>query len=182
MTQRLTRARAQLREAGARFALPAAAELPERVAAVLDVCHLVFTEGYARAAGPDLVDVALAEEAIRLTREVHRALPDHDEAAGALASMLLTHARSAARTDARGDLVPLAEQDRGRWRRDLVEEGVALLEATLPRGHVSRYQLQAAIAAVHAEAATYRPPGASVKDGRTPRVHALDERVPAQVY
>jgi RNA polymerase sigma factor (sigma-70 family) len=155
MTQRLTRARAQLRRAGARFAMPSPAELPGRVAAVLDVCHLVFTEGYTRTSGAQLVDVALAEEAIRLTREVHRALPDHDEAAGALALMLLTHARSPARTDAHGDLVPLSEQDRGRWRRDLVEEGVALLEATLPRGHVGRYQLQAAIAAVHAEAATY---------------------------
>jgi RNA polymerase sigma factor (sigma-70 family) len=155
MTQRLSRARAQLRRAGARFALPSAEELPGRVAAVLDVCHLVFTEGYTRAAGPELVDVALAEEAIRLTREVHRALPDHDEAAGALALMLLTHARVPARTDERGDLVSLAEQDRGRWRRDQIDEGIALLESTLPHGHVGRYQLQAAIAAVHAEAATY---------------------------
>ena len=155
MTQRLTRARAQLRQAGARFVMPSAAELPERVAAVLDVCHLAFTEGYAHTSGTALVDVALAEEAIRLTREVHRALPDHDEVAGALALMLLTHARSPARTDEHGDLVPLAEQDRGRWRRELVDEGAALLEATLPRGHVGRFQLQAAIAAVHTEAVTY---------------------------
>jgi len=155
MTQRLTRARAQLRQAGARFLMPSAAELAERVAAVLDVCHLVFTEGYTHTSGTALVDVALAEEAIRLTREVHRALPDHDEVAGALALMLLTHARSPARTDEYGDLVPLAEQDRGRWRRELADEGVALLETTLPHGHVGRYQLQAAIAAVHTESVTY---------------------------
>ncbi|MFB9234110.1 RNA polymerase sigma factor [Plantactinospora siamensis] len=155
MTQRLTRARAALREAGARFAMPSPAELPARVAAVLDVCHLVFTEGYARTSGEALLDVELAEEAIRLTRRVHAALPDHDEVAGALALMLLTHARSPARTDAVGDLVPLADQDRSRWRREPIAEGVALLERTLPRGHVGRYQLQAAIAAVHAEAATY---------------------------
>ncbi|MFD0820768.1 RNA polymerase sigma factor, partial [Micromonospora zhanjiangensis] len=155
MTQRLSRARTALRQAGARFAMPSAAELPDRVAAVLDVCHLVFTEGYTRTAGESLVDVELAEEAIRLTRQVHVALPDHDEVTGALALMLLTHARSPARTDAGGDLVPLAEQDRSRWRRELIDEGVALLDQALPRGHVGRYQLQAAIAAVHAEAPTY---------------------------
>ncbi|MDX3105509.1 RNA polymerase sigma factor [Nonomuraea angiospora] len=156
MTQRLSRARAMLRGAGARFAMPSDEELPARVAAVLDVCHLVFTEGYTRTSGGTLVDVELAEEAIRLTRQVHVALPDHDEVSGALALMLLTHARLPARTDSARDLVPLAEQDRTRWRRDLIAEGVALLERTLLRGHVGRYQLQAAIAAVHAEASTYQ--------------------------
>ncbi len=156
MTQRLSRARAALRQADARFVMPSAEELPARVAAVVDVCHLVFTEGYTRTSGESLVDVPLAEEAIRLTRQVYTALPDHDEVAGALALMLLTHARSPARVDAGGDLVPLAEQDRSRWRRDLIGEGVALLERALPRGHVGRYQLQAAIAAVHAEAGTYQ--------------------------
>ncbi|MGI5232806.1 RNA polymerase sigma factor [Actinoallomurus sp. CA-142502] len=156
MTQRLSRARATLRDAGARFAMPSDEELPARVAAVLDVCHLVFTEGYTRTSGETLVDVELAEEAIRLTRQVHVALPGHDEVTGALALMLLTHARLPARTDSAGDLVPLAEQDRSRWRRGLIAEGVALLEETLPRGHVGRYQLQAAIAAVHAEASTYQ--------------------------
>jgi len=155
MTQRLSRARAALRLAGARFVMPSEQELPARVAAVVDVCHLVFTEGYTRTSGESLVDIQLAEEAIRLIRQVHAALPDHDEVAGALALMLLTHARSPARVDASGELVPLAEQDRSRWRRDLITEGVALLEQTLPRGHVGRYQLQAAIAAVHAEASTY---------------------------
>jgi RNA polymerase sigma factor (sigma-70 family) len=156
MTQRLTRARATLRGAGARFAMPSEEDLPARVAAVLDVCHLVFTEGYTRTSSDTLVDVELAEEAIRLTRQLHAALPDHDEVAGALALMLLTHARLPARADSAGDLVPLAEQDRSRWRRELIDEGVALLEATLPRGHVGRYQLQAAIAAIHAEASTYQ--------------------------
>ncbi|MPZ61728.1 MAG: sigma-70 family RNA polymerase sigma factor [Propionibacteriales bacterium] len=155
MTQRLTRARATIRKSGARFTMPAADELPARVAAVLDACHLMFTVGYTRTSGEGLVDVTLADEAIRLTRRVYDALPDHDEAAGALALMLLTHARTPARTDDAGDLVPLAEQDRRLWRRDLIDEGVALLEQVLPRGHVGRYQLQAAIAAVHAEAATY---------------------------
>ena len=155
MTQRLSRARIALRQAGARFVMPSQEELPDRVAAVIDVCHLVFTEGYARTSGEALLDVQLAEEAIRLVRQLHAALPDHAEVAGALALMLLTHARSAARVDAGGDLVPLAEQDRLRWRHDLITEGVELLERTLPRGHVGRFQLQAAIAAVHAGAATY---------------------------
>ncbi|MFJ1539784.1 RNA polymerase sigma factor [Micromonospora chalcea] len=155
MTQRLSRARATLREAGARFTMPPPHALPGRVAAVLDVCHLVFSEGYTRTSGDQLLDVELAEEAIRLTRQVHAALPEHHEVSGALALMLLTHARSPARTDAAGDLVPLAEQDRSRWRGDVVDEGVALLGRALPHGPVGRYQLQAAIAAVHAEAPTF---------------------------
>ncbi|GAB3828487.1 hypothetical protein GCM10027610_013510 [Dactylosporangium cerinum] len=94
MTQRLTRARTALRQAGAQFVMPSEPELPDRVAAVIDVCHLVFTEGYARTSGEALLDVQLAEEAIRLIRQLHAALPDHAEVAGALALMLLTHARS----------------------------------------------------------------------------------------
>ncbi|MET7421079.1 DUF6596 domain-containing protein [Dactylosporangium sp. NPDC005555] len=155
MTQRLTRARTALRQAGARFDMPSERDLPGRVAAVIDVCHLVFTEGYARTSGAALLDVRLAEEAIRLVRQLHAALPDHAEVAGALALMLLTHARSPARVDRAGDLVPLAAQDRSLWQRAAITEGVGLLELTLPRGHVGRFQLQAAIAAVHAEAATY---------------------------
>ncbi|BBH68547.1 RNA polymerase sigma24 factor [Actinoplanes sp. OR16] len=155
MTQRLTRARTMLRQAGARFAMPSADEMPGRVAAVLDVCHLVFTEGYARTSGETLLDVRLAEEAIRLLRQLSAALPDHAEVAGALALTLLTHARSPARADAAGDLITLADQDRSLWRADLIAEGVDLLERTLPRGHVGRFQLQAAIAAVHAEAENY---------------------------
>ena len=155
MTQRLTRARATLRAAGCRFERPTEATLPARVAAVLDVCHLVFTEGWTRSAGDTLLDTALTQEAVRLTRQLRQTLPDHDEVAGALALMLLTGARAATRTDAHGDLVPLAAQDRQRWDRARVEEGIRLLEQVLPRGHVGRYQLQAAIAAVHAEAATW---------------------------
>jgi RNA polymerase sigma factor (sigma-70 family) len=152
MAQRLSRARNTLRAQGARFEAPTLEELPARVAAVLDVLYLVFNEGYARSSGDTLVETSLADEAIHLTRRLHAYLPDHDEVAGALALMLLTDARRPARVDARGDLVPLAEQDRDRWDHCLIEEGVVILEAVLPRGHVGAYQLQAAIAAVHAEA------------------------------
>ncbi|MFD5829464.1 RNA polymerase sigma factor, partial [Lentzea sp. NPDC060358] len=154
MAQRLTRARSALRAAGAVFELPGEDDLPARLAAVLDVCHLLFTEGHTRSTGDALVDTTLAEEAIRLTRQLHAVVPGHDEVAGALALMLLTHARTPARTEG-GDLVPLAEQDRARWDRDRIAEGVAILERVLPRGHVGRFQLQAAVAAVHAEAATW---------------------------
>lgn len=154
MTQRLARARSTLRSAGAVFELPSPSELPARIASVLDVCYLLFTEGHTRSAGGALVDWSLTEEAIRLTRQLHSAIPDHDEVAGALALMLLTHARAATRS-ADGNLVPLAEQNRARWDRELIAEGVGLLERVLPRGHVGRFQLQAAIAAVHAEAPTW---------------------------
>ncbi len=151
MAQRLSRARTTLRDAGARFELPAADELPGRLAAVLDVLYLLFNEGYARTAGDALLDTSLTSEAIRLTR----LLPDYDEVSGALALMLLTRAREAARTGERGELIPLAEQDRALWRAEDIAEGVAILERVLPRGPVGRFQLQAAIAAVHAEAAAY---------------------------
>ncbi|WP_194834378.1 RNA polymerase sigma factor [Nocardia sp. XZ_19_369] len=154
MTQRLTRARSTLRSAGAVFELPSRSDLPSRIASVLDVCHLLFTEGHTRSAGGALVDCSLTEEAIRLTRQLHCAIPDHDEVAGALALMLLTHARAATRT-VDGNLVPLAEQNRSRWDWDLIAEGVGILERVLPRGHVGRFQLQAAIAAVHAESPTW---------------------------
>ena len=155
MAQRLSRARSTLKAAGAHFEAPEDADLPSRVAAVLDVLHLVFNEGYTRSSGDSLVDDSLTEEAIRLTRQLQRALPDHDEVAGVLALMLLTQARHAARTDDRGDLIRLADQDRQRWDRGLIAEGVGILERVLPRGHVGRFQLQAAIAAVHAEAPTW---------------------------
>jgi RNA polymerase sigma factor (sigma-70 family) len=155
MAQRLSRARTTLRDSAVRFEKPTSEELPARVAAVLDVLYLIFNEGYARSTGDTLLDTSLADEAIRLTRQLHAYLPDHDEIAGALALMLLTDARRAARTDERGDLVPLAEQDRSRWDAGLVGEGVALLEKVLPHGHVGAYQLQAAIAAVHADAQRY---------------------------
>ena len=124
-------------------------------AAVLDTCHLMFTTAHTVSTGASVHDPGLAREAIRLTRVLYRAVPDHDEVAGALALMLLTHARTEARTDTRGELVPLAEQDRSRWDGDAIAEGAGILERVLPRGHIGRYQLEAAIAAVHAEALTW---------------------------
>ena len=154
MAQRISRAKRTLREAGARFVVPAPDELPARVAAVAQVLYLIFTEGHLATAGPDLTDPSLAAEAIRLTRQLHARLPAAGEVTGLLALMLLTDARRAARTDARGGLVPLADQDRSAWDRAQIVEGVGLVEGVLPVGQVGPYQLQAAIAAVHAEAAT----------------------------
>lgn len=152
MAQRLSRARAALRAAGARFELPSVAELPGRIAVVLDVCHVMATEGHLRTGGSELLDADLAAEALRLVRVLHAALPAHDEISGLLALLLCTGARTGTRVDARGDLVPLAEQDRSRWDRAMITEGVRLLERVLSSGPVGRFQLQAAIAAVHAEA------------------------------
>ena len=154
MAQRISRAKAKLRGAGARFVPPPVEELPARVAAVSQVLYLVFTEGHTTTSGTGLVDVSFADEAIRLARELHRLVPSDDEVTGLLALMLLTHARRAARTTADGALVPLGVQDRRLWDRALITEGVALVEAVLPVGRVGPYQLQAAIAAVHDEAAT----------------------------
>lgn len=155
MAQRLSRARSTLRSAAVRFELPSPAELPPRVAAVLGVLYLLFNEGYTQSSGDTLVNASPTSEAIRLTRGLWRRLPDHDEVAGALALMLLTQSRHVARVTERGDLIPLAEQDRRRWDGDLIAEGVAILEAVLPHGHVGPYQVQAAIAAVHAESPTW---------------------------
>ena len=152
MAQRISRAKATLREVEAPFAPPAAQELPDRVAAVMQVLHLVFTEGHTATDGDRVTDVSLAQEAIRMTRDLRARLPGDDEVAGLLALMLLGHARRRARTTPYGDLVPLAEQDRRLWDTALVAEGVALVEEVLPRGRVGPYQLQAAIAAVHSEA------------------------------
>jgi RNA polymerase sigma factor (sigma-70 family) len=154
MAQRISRAKARLREVDAPFAVPAPGELPERVVAVAHVLYLVFTEGHTATAGGGLTEVSLAAEAIRLTRRLHHLLPADSEVTGLLALMLLTDARRPARLDETGALVPLAEQDRTRWDHGLIAEGVALVEAALPSGPVGPYQLQAAIAAVHAEAAT----------------------------
>ncbi|RLV49471.1 RNA polymerase sigma factor [Nocardioides mangrovicus] len=153
MAQRISRAKATLREAGARFEPPAPDELEARLPAVRHVLYLVFTEGHTSSGGADLVRHDLAGEALRLTRDLHRRLPDDPETAGLLALILLLVARLPARTDVAGDLVPLAQQDRSRWDTALTAEGIALIERTLPRGAVGRFQLEAAIAAVHAEAA-----------------------------
>jgi RNA polymerase sigma factor (sigma-70 family) len=153
MAQRISRAKARLRQVGARFTAPSAAELPDRVAAVGQVLYLIFTEGHTTTDGTNLYDVSLTGEAIRLTRQLHAHLPDAGEITGLLALMLLTDARRAARLSADEALVPLAEQDRRLWDQAKIREGMALVEAALPVGTVGPYQLQAAIAAVHAEAA-----------------------------
>ena len=152
MTRRITRAKQSIRDSGVPFGLPPPEERRERVAAVLHVLYLVFNEGYASTAGPSLVRTDLSAEAIRLTRLLHRLVPDDAEVAGLLALMLLTDARRPARTGPGGTLVPMAEQDRSRWNAEAIAEGVALITAALPRGPTGPYQLQAAIAAVHDEA------------------------------
>ena len=154
MAQRISRAKATLRGAGARFEAPTAADLPGRLHAVRHVLYLTFNEGYATSSGANLIDTDLAIEAIRVTERLHRALPDDTETASLLALMLLTHARAPARTDDRGDLVPLAEQDRSRWDRDLVARGTTLVEQALAAGPAGPFALQAAIAAIHDEATT----------------------------
>jgi RNA polymerase sigma factor (sigma-70 family) len=152
MAQRISRAKARLRQVGARFTMPPARELPDRVAAVAQVLYLIFTEGHASTTGAGLIDISLTAEAIRLARQLHRQLPAAGEVSGLLALMLLTDARRGARIDADGALIPLAQQDRGHWDQAAIAEGIALVEAALPLGPVGPYQLQAAIAAVHAEA------------------------------
>jgi RNA polymerase sigma factor (sigma-70 family) len=152
MAQRISRAKQSIRAAGATFHMPPPAERPERLRSVLHVLYLVFNEGYIATSGPDLQRPDLTREAIRLTRDLHRLLPDEGEVAGLLALMLLTDARRAARTLADGSLVPLAEQDRSLWDAEAIREGVALITATLSRARLGRYQLQAAIAAIHDEA------------------------------
>jgi len=153
MGQRISRAKQTIKESGIPFQMPGPADEEARLRAVLHVLYLVFNEGYTSSLGPELQRTDLTAEAIRLTREVHRLRPDDAEVTGLLALMLLTDARRAARTGPDGDLVPLAEQDRGLWNQAAIAEGVALVSAALPRGAVGPYQLQAAIAAVHDEAA-----------------------------
>ncbi len=152
MAQRISRAKESISESGLPFAQPNARERAERMSAVLHVLYLIFNEGYASSAGAQLVRLELGAEAIRLARLVHRLAPDDAEAAGLLALLLLTDARRAARTGNDGQLIPLDEQDRSRWDRAAIEEGVALVSAALARGAIGPYQLQAAIAALHDEA------------------------------
>ncbi|MDG6107389.1 RNA polymerase sigma factor [Dactylosporangium aurantiacum] len=152
VAQRISRAKQKIRAAGAQFTLPPADERAGRLQVVLQVLYLIFNEGYTASSGEDLHRPELTTEATRLVREVHRLLPDDGEVAGLLALMLLTDARRAARTRPDGTLVPLAEQDRSRWHRAMIAEGVDLITRTLPKGPPGPYQLQAAIAAIHAEA------------------------------
>jgi RNA polymerase sigma factor (sigma-70 family) len=153
MSQRISRAKQLIKAAGATFSPPAEAELAERLAVVLHVLYLVFNEGYASTSGPDLIRVDLTAEAVRLARAVHRLLPGDGEVAGLLALMLLTEARRPARTGPDGALVPLDEQDRSRWDAGAIAEGVELITGALSTAPLGPYQLQAAIAAVHDEAA-----------------------------
>jgi predicted RNA polymerase sigma factor len=152
MTRRITRAKQSIKDSRLPFALPPAEERPQRMATVLHVLYLIFTEGYVATSGPRLHRAELSAEAIRLARITHGLLPDDAEAAGLLALMLLTDARRPARTAPDGSLIPMAEQDRRLWNREQIAEGVDLLERTLPRRAPGPYQLQAAIAALHDEA------------------------------
>jgi len=155
MAQRISRAKATLARNGVRFEQIRPEELAERLAAVRHVLYLVFNEGYAASSGAVLVDADLTREALRLTRMLHRSVPDDTETAGLLALLLLTHARTPARATPGGDLVPLAEQERTRWDHEAIREGIELITRTLHRGRVGPFQVQAAIAAVHAEAPTW---------------------------
>jgi predicted RNA polymerase sigma factor len=154
MAQRISRAKQTLRAEQAPFRMPERSDWRRRLDAVLHVLYLVFSEGSTTTTGDALQRPDLAREAVRLTRELYRLLPEEPEVAGLLALMLLTEARSAARTTPEGALVPLAEQDRSRWDGALIAEGVALVTGALPQGRIGQYQVQAAIAAVHDEAPT----------------------------
>ena len=154
MTRRISRAKQQIKASAAPFRMPAAAERAGRLATVLHVLYLIFTEGYASTSGPSLHRTELAAEAIRLARLVHRLLPEDGEVTGLLALMLLTDARRPARTGPGGELIPMAEQDRNLWNAAQIAEGVDLVTTALARGPAGPYQLQAAIAAVHDEAPT----------------------------
>jgi len=152
MAQRVSRAKQSIKTSKVAFTLPNESERAARLSAVLQVLYVTFNEGYTTSSGPALHRTDLSNEAIRLTRLVHAMLPDDSEVTGLLALMLLTDARRAARTGPQGELIPLDEQDRTRWDRNLIDEGVALISSALPKGEVGAYQLQAAIAAVHDEA------------------------------
>jgi RNA polymerase sigma-70 factor (ECF subfamily) len=154
MAQRLVRAKRKIRQAGIAFRVPAPGDLPARLAAVLRVVCLVFTEGHLAAGGGALIRGELCDQAIRLARALSALLPGEPEVRGLLALLLLTDARRGARLSPGGDLVLLADQDRGRWDRAMIDEGEALVEQALRANRPGPYQIQAAIAACHSGAAT----------------------------
>jgi RNA polymerase sigma-70 factor (ECF subfamily) len=153
MAQRLVRAKRKIRNAGIPYRVPPAHLLPERTVAVLSVLYLLFNEGYSATSGADLVRLNLCAEAIRLARTLTELMPDEPETLGLLALMLLQDSRRDARIDGRGDLVRLEEQDRGRWDAEEIRQGIESLDAALRRGRAGPFQIQAAIAACHANAA-----------------------------
>ncbi|MCW2617538.1 MAG: polymerase sigma factor, subfamily [Modestobacter sp.] len=154
MAQRLVRAKAKIRDARIPYRVPAAADLPVRLGAVLAVVYLVFTEGHTASSGEQLARDDLCAEAVRLGRLLHELLPGEPEVTGLLAMMLLTESRRPARATDDGDLVLLPDQDRGRWDRALIAEGQELVRQCLRRGKPGPYQVQAAIGAVHSDAPT----------------------------
>ncbi len=153
MAQRISQAKQSIKNSGIPFQLPTTEQRAQRLRAVLHVLYLIFNEGYTSSVGPNLRRGDLSHEALRLTRIVHNLQPDDTEVAGLLALMLLTDARRVARTGPDGELIPLTKQDRTLWDQVEISEGIALLTAALSKGSIGAYQLQAAIAAVHDEAA-----------------------------
>ncbi|SEI16237.1 MULTISPECIES: sigma-70 family RNA polymerase sigma factor [unclassified Leifsonia] len=154
MAQRISRAKAKIRDARIPYRIPSSRDLPARLGSVLSVLYLVFSEGYAASAGDRLMREELCDEAIRLARALRSLLPDEEEVIGLLALLLLVDARRAARVDAAGALIPLPEQDRALWNTELIAEGHALVRACLLRGRPGPFQLQAAIQAVHDDSPT----------------------------
>ena len=154
MAQRISRAKQTIKTSGVPFSMPTRDERAERLTAVLHVLYLIFNEGYTSSFGKSLQRTELSSEAIRLGRALHQLLPHESEVAGLLALMLLTDARRPARSGADGELIPLDKQDRSLWDQKAITEGVELISATLAKGAIGPYQLQAAIAAVHDEAKT----------------------------
>ncbi len=168
MAQRISRAKQRIREVGGSFSIPAADELEMRVSVAHHVLYLIFNEGYTTSSGPAIHRTDLTTEAVRLSRELRRLRPLDTETSGLLALMLLTEARRSARVDGAGDLVPLAQQERAKWDKALIGEGIALVTEALSHGSVGPYQLQAAIAALHDEAET-------AEDTDWPQILALYE-------
>jgi len=178
MAKRLTRAKAKIAAAGIPYRVPPAHLLPERTAGVLAVLYLLFNDGYSASSGTSLIRPELCEEAIRLTRALRQLMPDEPEVTGTLALMLLQHSRRHTRVGNNGELLTLEAQDRSRWEKTDLEEGLRLLEAALRRRQIGTYQLQAAIAACHARAAS----AAETDWSEIARLYALlEQQMPSPV-